>query len=106
MTTLSGTIAVAAVSAGILTATSSSAIDSLFTTFVAKKSSENIKTIIKTSLLTGCTGGILVSIIFYTFAIADDAPIETIVVYSIIIGIVSPLVSKLLIFIYLKLFCS
>ena len=101
---LSEKIVLIAMSAGVLTAVFSSAINSIFSTFVTKKQTESVGEIIINCLFSGCTGGLLVSVIFYYFASNDAAPIRMIVDYSIIIGIVGLILSNLLIFVYLKLF--
>ena len=101
---LSNNIATIAVFAGVSSAILSSIIDSIFTTFVIKKQTETVREIIKKSLLLGCTGGLLVSIIFCYYASISTAPIRMIIIYSIIIGIAGPILSNLLMFGYFRLF--
>lgn len=101
---LSEKIVTIAMSAGVLTAVFSTAINSIFSTFVTKKQTESVGEIVRNCLLSGCTGGLLVSVIFYYFASTDAAPVRMIVAYSIIVGIVAPILSNLLVFVYLKLF--
>ena len=101
---LSQKIAIAAISAGVLTAIFSSAIDFFFETVVTKKYKLNFRQIINRFLLQACFLGWLIGIIFYAFAYTDAAPIRKIITYSIIIGVVAPSLSKLLVLVYPKLF--
>ena len=101
---LSNNIVMIAISAGVSTAILANIIDSVFSTFVIKKPRETIREIIRKSLLSGCTGGLLVSIIFCYYASLSTAPIRMIIIYSIIIGIAGPILSNLLMFGYFKLF--
>lgn len=101
---LSEKMAVTAVLAGILTAVFSSAINSVFETFVTRKDTVNFREIINRSLLTGCTLGWLIGVIFYAFALTEAKPIKMIITYSMILGVVAPGLSSLLIFAHSKLF--
>jgi hypothetical protein len=64
---LSTRIAITAVSAGILSAASVSAIDSFFMTVIKKKYSANFREIIKQCLISGFTYGLFLGVIFYGF---------------------------------------
>lgn len=97
-------IAIFCILAGLSTAMVSSTIDSFFSMFISKKQAISIKEIIKKCLLSACTGGIIVSIVFYYFFSSNLMPIRMLVTYSIIIGIAVPSLSNLLIFTFSKLF--
>jgi hypothetical protein len=101
---LSNNLVTIAVFAGFSTAILANIIDRICSTFIIKKQTKTVREIIENSLLSGCAGGLLVSMIFYYYAAVNTAPIRTLVIYSIIIGIASPLLSNLLILIYFKLF--
>lgn len=100
---LSAKIAITAVSAGIFSAASVRAIDSLFETVVKKRYIANFKTIAKQCLLSGFTYGLFLGVIFYAFNYADSKPIQMIVIYSSLL-IVSTILSNSLVFGYSKLF--
>lgn len=101
---LSEKIAIASLSAEIITAAFPSFIDSIFKNFSTETDTLNLREVINKSLLTGCLGGWFVGIIFYAFAISEPKPIQTIIIYSVIIGIVAPSLSNLFLFTYRKLF--
>lgn len=100
---LSATIVITAVSAGILTAASVSAINSFFETVVRKKYIANLKIIISQCLASGFTSGLLLGIIFYAFTYTESKPIRMIVIYSVLLAI-STILSNSLVFGYSKLF--
>ncbi|KST64941.1 hypothetical protein [Mastigocoleus testarum] len=101
---LSGKIAIVSLSAGIVAAAFPSFIDSIFKKFSTETNTLNLREIINRFLLVGCLGGWLIGIIFYAFAIHEPKPIQTIFIYSIIIGIIAPTLSNLFLFTYRKLF--
>ncbi len=105
---LSEKIAIISLSAGFFTAVSHSFLDSIFEKIFFEKISPktntlNLRRIVNISLVQGCVGGWLIGVIFYAFAISEPKPIQTIITYSIILGIATPIISKLLVFVYYKL---
>lgn len=97
-------IAIASLSAGIIAAAFPNFIDSIFKKFSTETDTLNLREVVNRSLLVGCLGGWLVGIIFYAFAIHEPKPIQTIIIYLIIIGIIAPSLSNLFLFTYHKLF--
>ena len=100
---LSAKIVITAVSAGILSAASVSAIDSFFAVVVRKRYSANLREIIKQCLISGFTYGLFLGVIYYAFNYADPKPIQMIVIYSALL-IISTVLSNLIVFGYSKLF--
>ena len=100
---LSTKIAIAAVSAGILSAASVSVIDSFFGVVVRKRYSANFKQVFKQCLISGFTYGLFLGVIFYAFNYADPEPIRMIVIYSSLL-IISTILSNLVVLGYSKLF--
>ena len=97
---LSEKIALTAVLAGILTAV----FNSVFEGFSTRKRTVNFREVVNRCLLTGCTLGWLIGVIFYAFALTEAKPIRMIITYSIILGVFAPGLSSLLILAYSKLF--
>lgn len=100
---LSAKIAIAAVSSGIVTGASISAIDNFFAIVVRKRYSANFREVIKQCLVSGFTYGIFLGVIFYAFNYNQSKPIQLIVFYSVVL-IVSTILSNSLVFGYSKLF--
>ncbi|MEM6404171.1 MAG: hypothetical protein AAF757_28760 [Cyanobacteria bacterium P01_D01_bin.116] len=100
---LSAKIVITAVSAGILSAASVSAIDSFFAVVVRKRYSANLREIIKQCLISGFTYGLFLGVIYYAFNYADPKSIQMIVIYSALL-IISTVLSNLIVFGYSKLF--
>lgn len=100
---LSAKIAIAAVSAGIVTGASINAIDSFFAIVVRKRYSANFREIIKQSLISGFTYGVFLGVIFYAFNYKEQQPIRMIFIYSSLLAF-STVLSNLLVFGYSKLF--
>ncbi len=100
---LSAKIAITAVSAGILSAASISAIDNFFAIVVKKKYSANFREVIKQCLASGFTYGIFLGVIFYGFNYNEPQPIRMIIIYSSLLTF-STILSNSLVFGYSKLF--
>ncbi len=100
---LSAKIAIAAVSSGIVTGASISAIDNFFAIVVRKRYSANFREVIKQCLASGFTYGIFLSVIFYGFNYNEPQPIRMIIIYSSLLTF-STVLSNLLVFGYSKLF--
>lgn len=100
---LSAKIAIAAVSAGIVSGASISAIDSFFAIVVRKRYSANFREIIKQCLVSGVIYGFFLGLIFYAFNYNQSKPIQLIVIYSVAL-IVSTILSNSLVFGYSKAF--
>lgn len=102
---LSAKIAITAVSAGILTAASNSAVDSFFQIFVRNKYIANLREIINQCLASAFTYGLFLGVIFYAFTYNLSQPVRWIVIYSILLP-VSTILSNSLVFGYSKMFAQ
>lgn len=94
----SNTLILIALLGGCICAISSSIIDDLFTTFIMKKSSMNIKRIATKSTFYALTLGLLFSVVFYAFAAQETEPIKMIFIFTFCFGFIVPILSKLLVF--------
>ena len=100
----SNNLVIIALTGGCFCAVFSSLIDDLFEALIVKKSSINVKIIVTKCALYGLTLGLLLSVVFYAFAVQEAEPIRMIFIFAIGLGIIIPVLSKLLGFFYLKIF--
>lgn len=100
----SSNIFVFAMSSGFFCAASSSLIDDFFISLATEKSEIDVRNTINKCLVLGCTAGLLLGVIFYAFTYTEPEPMRMIVIYAILFGIVSPLLSRICLILYSKLF--
>ena len=100
----SNNLVLIALAGGCLCAVFSSIIDDLFKIFIVKKSSINIKQIVTKCAIYRLTLGLLLSVVFYAFALKETEPIKIIFILTIGFGVIIPILSKLLVFFYSKIF--
>lgn len=93
-----------AILAGSLCCICASAVDDLFRGVFIEISEINIKTIASKCLVLGITAGPLIGVIFYAFCYDNPKAIQAMFIYSILFGIVAPILSQLVLIIYSKLF--
>lgn len=79
-------------------------IDDLFEIFIFKNRIINFQEIFFKYLISISTIGVLLSIIFYAFALKENNPLQIIIFLTTILGLFAPILSKMLVFIYFLFF--
>ena len=107
--TPSNQIVLVAILGGMITASLNSVIMDYVNIFIRQTQKFNLKTMLSKSLLSSMTLGLLLSVIFYAFAVygypqATIAPVQIIALFTLFFGLGYPLLDMLLAMIRNKIF--
>ena len=99
-------ILLTAIAGGMLCTILNHVTDDVFEVLILKRYTTNFREVLSKYLISIFTTGILLSVIFYAFVLKENNPLQTIAFFTVTFGLIAPILSKLLMFAYIKVFQS